>query len=96
MSDNRETGWLIELTQSVVLTPTWYGESDEGVLGWTTDNLKAVRFARKEDAERVIELGTSHARGPSMTWLQYIDRWAAFGLGMAVLGLAAMLYGCAG
>jgi hypothetical protein len=35
-----ETGWLIELKPSVTSYPTWYGETDEGALGWTTDNLK--------------------------------------------------------
>lgn len=49
-----ETGWLIELRPSVTSQPTWYGETDEGVLGWTTNNLRAIRFCRKEDAERVI------------------------------------------
>ncbi len=49
-----ETGWLIELKQSVSKQPTWYGVTDEDVLGWTTNNLKAIRFARVEDAERVI------------------------------------------
>lgn len=50
-----ESGWLIELKASVQPTPTYYGENGEGVLGWTTDHMSAVRFARKEDAQLVID-----------------------------------------
>lgn len=49
-----EVAWLIELKPSVSATPTYYGQTDEGVIGWTSDNLRAVRFSRREDAERVI------------------------------------------
>lgn len=47
-----ETGWLIELKPSVVQTPAWFQFSCDD--DWTTDAFKAVRFARKEDAEQVI------------------------------------------
>jgi hypothetical protein len=49
-----EFGWLIELKSSVSPTPTYYGENEEGVLGWTADHMKALRFARREDADLVI------------------------------------------
>jgi hypothetical protein len=50
-----EYGWLIELKPEHQRRPIYYGENDEGVLGWTADSLRAIRFARKEDAEMVIE-----------------------------------------
>ena len=57
-----EVAWLIELKQSVSRTPTWYGETDEGVLGWTSDHMKAIRFSRKWDAEKVMDdIGVSEA-----------------------------------
>ena len=49
----RETGWLIELKPSVVTTPVWFQlVSDDD---WTSDASKALRFARKQDAEAYIE-----------------------------------------
>lgn len=70
-----ETGWLIELKPSVVTEPTWYGDDDSGVLGWTTDNLKAVRFARKEDAEAVIRLeGFTEAFASDHMWCDYLSQ----------------------
>ncbi len=47
-------GWLIELKPTVFPAPHYYGENEEGVLGWTSDHLKVVRFARRDDAELVI------------------------------------------
>jgi hypothetical protein len=41
---NDETGWLIQKDN----IEWWTGS------GWTQDSYEAVRFARKEDAERVI------------------------------------------
>lgn len=48
-----ETGWLIELpgTQGM---PVWWTAA-----GWTKDSLQAVRFCRREDAERTAR-GLSH------------------------------------
>lgn len=57
-----ETAWLIELKPSVSRQPTWYGETDEGILGMTRDPNKAVRFARKCDAEIVLaDIGWTEA-----------------------------------
>ena len=50
-----EIGWLIELKPNVATSPTWYGENEEGVIGWTRDHMLAVRFSRKDDAERIIQ-----------------------------------------
>lgn len=42
-----EYGWVIERGKSPVYAPDyWIGN------GWSKDNLKAIRFCRKEDAER--------------------------------------------
>lgn len=53
----REIAWLIELpgTQGM---PVWWTAA-----GWTKDSLQAVRFSRREDAERTAR-GLSH---PGMT-----------------------------
>lgn len=43
-----ETGWLIERRENN--TTEWWGLAD--ALGsWTNDSVKALRFARSEDAE---------------------------------------------
>lgn len=52
-----ETGWLVERKMGV---PHWWGRhtptlEDEDAFGWTDDSLRAIRFARKEDAEAYIE-----------------------------------------
>lgn len=44
-----ESGWVIERGDSDASRPFYWG----GACGWTYDNLCAVRFARKEDAESV-------------------------------------------
>jgi hypothetical protein len=50
-----ETAWLIELAPGRG-TPTWWGRvDDEDILGWTTDNQKAIRFAREQDAQAIID-----------------------------------------
>lgn len=58
MKDNSaiESAWLIELANSdgTVLAPAHYFGLDER--GWTTDHYSAIRFCRKEDAERAIQL----------------------------------------
>jgi len=65
-----ETGWLIELGTSVSATPSWYcGDFDDC---WTTDSLKAIRYARKEDAQRVIDsIGWTEAFPTEHQWLGY-------------------------
>jgi hypothetical protein len=46
-----EGGWVIEEQASQVCEPLYWG----GTHDWTKDNLKAVRFSRKEDAEIMAE-----------------------------------------
>lgn len=43
-----ETGWVVEVGSSDTSHPTYLA----GPHRYTTDHLKAVRFARKEDAEK--------------------------------------------
>lgn len=50
-----ETAWLIELSPKVSRTPTYYGVGGDGVLGWTTDHLLAVRFCRRQNAQAVLD-----------------------------------------
>jgi hypothetical protein len=66
----RETGWLIELKGG---TPSWFqlGDGDN----WTSDSLKALRFARKQDADAYIEdIGWTEAFASEHEWS---DRRAA-------------------
>ena len=44
----QETGWVVESSVSEPSRPLYMA----GLNKWTVDNLKAVRFARKEDAEK--------------------------------------------
>ena len=46
-----ETGWVIERGDSEPSAPLYWA----GHYEWERDHLKAVRFSRKEDAERVAE-----------------------------------------
>jgi len=44
-----EQGWVIEHYTSPAFAPKYWGGNEE----WTTDNLKAVRFNREQDAKSV-------------------------------------------
>lgn len=44
----QETGWVVEVGASDPSRPTYIAGPNK----YTVDNLKAVRFARKEDAEK--------------------------------------------
>lgn len=49
-----ETGWLIETTAYGDDIHYWNGhmfDDDD----WTKDSIEAVRFARKEDAQKIID-----------------------------------------
>ena len=53
----KESGWLIEMSlESVGGPPCWWtGKFKTGYLdSWSSNPIEVVRFARKEDAERVI------------------------------------------
>ena len=49
-----EVGWLIELKPSVVSAPAYWGIAADGELDWTPDHLAAIRYAREEDARKII------------------------------------------
>ena len=46
---NDEIGWLIERYQHSVLH-YWTGDKDH----WSMDSIGAVRFSRREDAEKML------------------------------------------
>ena len=46
---HEESGWVIERGDSQPCAPTYWA----GVDRWSQDHIDAVRFARKQDAERV-------------------------------------------
>ena len=52
---NKETGWLIELQRDSE-SPQWLGVSPEKTMEFYTDSLKAVRFARQEDAKAMMKV----------------------------------------
>ena len=52
---NEERGWLIELQRGNE-SPQWLGVSNEKTMELYTDSLKAVRFARQEDAEAMLKV----------------------------------------
>jgi hypothetical protein len=60
-----ETAWLIELPEKSgpkYFQPVWDDD-------WTPDVNKALRFARKEDAERYIEhVGWNRAKAVEHMW----------------------------
>jgi len=48
-----ETGWLIERREP---NAEWLYVVDWFSFGWTVDSLKAIRFARRQDAEQVLKM----------------------------------------
>lgn len=64
----QETGWLVEHQNG---GPCWWGQTPDGedAFGWTKDSLKALRFARKEDAEAYIaEVGWNDVTATEHQW----------------------------
>ena len=65
-----EIAWLVEIKNPIA--PTWLARTltDEGLLEWTTDHQKAIRFCRKEDAEAYIsEAGWLDAFASEHMWM---------------------------
>lgn len=63
-----ESGWLIELRGQ---SPQWWylGDDGEDGQGWTSDSIKALRFARKQDAEAYIaDVGWTEAFASEHMW----------------------------
>lgn len=49
-----ERGWLIEIGPTNATPPLYWSGGAEGVGNWTVDSLKALRFAREQDAKAFI------------------------------------------
>lgn len=47
-----ETGWIIEGGWSSVSHPDYWGGSSV----WSSDHMKALRFARRQDAQQAADL----------------------------------------
>lgn len=61
-----ETGWVIERGDSQTYAPTYWAGPDY----WSQNNLDAVRFARKNDAEQVAcKLGQGYHRVAEHAWI---------------------------
>lgn len=70
MTEKQEVAWLVELKPSVVKTPTYWGFDADGEMDWTSDNMAALRFAREEDAKRVIKYyGWTEANAVEHMWM---------------------------
>lgn len=50
-----EGGWVIEHHSSPPHTPSYWCAWNNGQKDWDTNNLKAVRFVREQDAQTVSE-----------------------------------------
>jgi hypothetical protein len=48
-----ELGWLIERSNG---RPMWLYPQEDGIWAWTDDSIKAIRFARREDADAFVKL----------------------------------------
>ena len=59
---NRELGWVIESGDSEPCAPKYWA----GHFSWSADHLKAIRFARMEDAKAVADSERDLADGPAM------------------------------
>lgn len=71
----RQTGWLVEHYASkrgeylAEWLNGWPAFDDGAPEIWTKDSAKAIRFARREDAEQVIQaLGWTEARATEHVW----------------------------
>lgn len=66
--DGTAFAWVIERGDSQPCAPTyWTGPNNGG--GWSQDHMDAVRFARKQDAERVAcQLGQGYHRVCEHGW----------------------------
>lgn len=63
-----EVAWLIEMDEG---GPTYWSRVDgeDGVLGWSKDHNKALRFCRREDAQAVIDgAGWNRPRPVEHAW----------------------------
>jgi hypothetical protein len=67
-----EFGWLIEFVGDVGFGPTYYGHEiscDDEETCFTRDPLKAIRFCRKEDADRAAKtFGWTEYRATHHAW----------------------------
>lgn len=61
-----ETGWLIE--QQYAGRGVWWRATSECGRDWTTDACEAVRFSRREDAERVLRGAGGHGGKLGAFW----------------------------
>ena len=54
MNSEPEAGWLLE--RNITPEGPEYLAVDAGCFSWTTDSLKALRLARREDADALAEI----------------------------------------
>ena len=74
------SAWLIETNH--LGAPAWWSRvdnEDDGVCGWSSDSLKAIRFARSQDAQAIIDYyGWNTAKPSDHLWLDNEHRWKWF------------------
>lgn len=75
-----ESAWLIEINYHGA--PAWWSRvdnEDDGVCGWSHDSLKAIRFARAQDAQAIIDFyGWTEVVPTDHLWLDDAHKWEWF------------------
>lgn len=75
-----ESAWLIETKH--LGAPAWWSRvdnEDDGVCGWSHDSLKAIRFARAQDAQAIIDFyGWTEVVPTDHLWLDDAHKWEWF------------------
>lgn len=54
LRDSTEFGWLIEDGNSKPSAPSYICITGRQSIDWTKDNVKALRFSRREDAQAFV------------------------------------------
>ena len=69
-----ETAWLIEMQEKGGISYWGRADDEDGVVGWTPDVEKAIRYCRQQDAQAVIDdhgwtwiVAVEHQWGPTST-----------------------------
>jgi len=77
---NEESAWLIESFH--VGHAVWWSRVDnpeDGVTGWSDDSQAAIRFARAQDAQAIIDaIGWTTAKPSEHLWVDPSHKWKFF------------------
>jgi hypothetical protein len=65
--DQSESGWCLE--KGSAFDPLYLHASENGILDWTPENAKALRFARRADAESMVSIVEDADRVAEHIWI---------------------------